>query len=85
MVAPRVVFIGDPTLGRNAPHVSAPGIHVGRRARIGTGAILDSPLEIGEEALIGAQSFVRDDVPPRTVVAGTPARFLRRVREDEQI
>ena len=58
---------------------------VGRAARIGTAAILCPPLEIGEEALIGAGSFVRDDVAPRTVVVGTPARFLRTVRDDELI
>jgi acetyltransferase-like isoleucine patch superfamily enzyme len=77
------VFIGDPSLGRNPPQITAPGIHVARRARIGTAAILSPPLEIGEEAFIGAGSFVRDGVLPRTVVVGTPARFLRRVHEDE--
>jgi len=85
MIAPRVVFIGDPSMGRNPPEITAPGIRVGRAARIGTAAILCPPLEIGEEALIGAGSFVRDDVAPRTVVVGTPARFLRTVRDDELI
>lgn len=83
MVGPRVVFIGDPTLGRYGPDITSRGIQVGRGARICTGAILNPPLEIGEEAVIGAGSFVRADVPARTVVAGAPARFLRNVRDDE--
>jgi acetyltransferase-like isoleucine patch superfamily enzyme len=48
-----------------------------------TGAIVLPPAEIGEEAVVGAASLVREDVPARTVVAGTPARALRRVRDDE--
>ena len=33
--------------------------------------------------MVGAAAMVRADVPPRTVVAGTPARPLRAVRDDE--
>jgi acetyltransferase-like isoleucine patch superfamily enzyme len=83
MVGPQVVFIGDPKLGRSMPEIATAGIRVGRGARICTGAILSPPLEIGEEALIGAGSFVRTDVCARTVVAGSPARYLRDVRDDE--
>ena len=41
------------------------------------------PVEIGEEAVVGAAALVRADVPARTVVAGVPARVLREVRDDE--
>lgn len=83
MIGPYVVFIGDPTMGRDSPGPGAPGVIVRKRARIGTAAIFSPPLEIGEEAVIGAGSFVRDDVPPRTVVVGVPARVLRAVGDDE--
>jgi carbonic anhydrase/acetyltransferase-like protein (isoleucine patch superfamily) len=36
---------------------------------------------IGENALVGAGSVVTSDVPPRTVVAGNPARVIRDVDE----
>ena len=42
-------------------------------------------VEIGEEALVGAGAVVVDDVPPRKVVVGVPARELRDVRDDELI
>jgi acetyltransferase-like isoleucine patch superfamily enzyme len=34
---------------------------------------------IGEGALVGAGSVVTKDVPPYTVVAGNPAKELRKV------
>jgi len=52
---------------------------VGRRASIGTGAVILGGITIGEGAVIGAGSVVTKDVPPHTVVAGNPARLLRRL------
>jgi UDP-2-acetamido-3-amino-2,3-dideoxy-glucuronate N-acetyltransferase len=83
LVSPRVTFVGDPTMGRRAADAASGGILVRRASRIGTNAILFPPLEIGEEAVVGAAALVRADVPARTVVAGAPARHLRAVRDDE--
>ena len=52
---------------------------VGRRAAIGSNATILCGITIGEEAIIGAGSVVTKDVPARTVVAGNPARVLRRL------
>jgi acetyltransferase-like isoleucine patch superfamily enzyme len=49
------------------------------RASIGSGSTILCGVEIGEGALVGAGSVVTKDVPARTVVAGNPARILRRV------
>ncbi len=50
-------------------------------ASIGSGATILARVTIGENAIIGAGSVVTRDVPPNTVVAGNPARALRRVSE----
>lgn len=50
---------------------------VKKRASIGSGATILAGVTIGEEAIVGAGSVVTRDVPPRTVVAGNPARVLR--------
>jgi acetyltransferase-like isoleucine patch superfamily enzyme len=50
-----------------------------RRASIGSHATILCGLTIGEEAIVGAGSVVTHDVPPRTVVAGNPAREIRRL------
>jgi serine acetyltransferase len=41
---------------------------------VGARATISSGVEVGEGALVGAASLVRDDVPPSTVVVGVPAR-----------
>jgi len=50
---------------------------VGRRASIGSGAVILCGVTIGEGALVGAGAVVTKDVPPGGVVAGNPARLLR--------
>ena len=52
---------------------------VRRRASIGSGAVILCGVTIGEGALVGAGSVVTKDVPPHTVVAGNPARELRKL------
>jgi acetyltransferase-like isoleucine patch superfamily enzyme len=48
-------------------------------ASIGSGATILCGVAIGERAIVGAGSVVTKDVPADTVVAGNPARVLRRV------
>jgi acetyltransferase-like isoleucine patch superfamily enzyme len=48
-------------------------------ASIGSGATILSKVVIGEHAIVGAGSVVTRDVPAHTVVAGNPARILRRM------
>jgi len=48
-------------------------------ASIGTGSTILSNVTIGEFAIVGAGSVVTKDVPDRTIVAGNPARVIRRL------
>lgn len=52
---------------------------VKKKASIGSGATILAGVTVGEEAIVGAGAVVTKDVPPRTVVAGNPARVLRRL------
>lgn len=54
-----------------------------RRASIGSGAVILAGITIGEGALVGAGAVVTKDVPPRTIVAGNPARIVRTLAEGE--
>jgi len=51
---------------------------VKRGASIGSSATILCGVTIGEGALVGAGSVVTKDVPPHTVVAGNPARVLKK-------
>jgi acetyltransferase-like isoleucine patch superfamily enzyme len=55
---------------------------VKKGASIGSGATILCGLTIGESATVGAGSVVTKDVPPGAVVAGNPARVLKKRKED---
>lgn len=46
---------------------------------IGARVILTSGVTVGEDSCIGAGSVVTSDVAPRTLVAGVPARLIRKI------
>ncbi len=55
---------------------------IGERAFIGSDTMLRAPLTIGAGASTGAGSVVTRDVPPGKLVAGVPARPIRRVKSE---
>jgi acetyltransferase-like isoleucine patch superfamily enzyme len=83
-IAPCVTTTNDNYMGRTEKrHALMRGPTIRRGARVGGGAVLLPGVEIGEEAFVGAGAVVLEDVPPRTVVVGNPARTLRQVSEEE--
>jgi acetyltransferase-like isoleucine patch superfamily enzyme len=54
---------------------------VRKGASIGSGSTILSNVTIGENALVGAGSVVTRDVPPGVIVAGNPAKIVRKVRK----
>ena len=48
-------------------------------ASIGSNATILCGVTIGENAIIGAGSVVTHDIPPGAIVAGNPARILRKL------
>jgi len=52
---------------------------VKRGASIGTSSTILCGVNIGENAIVGAGSVVTHDVPDNTIVAGNPARPLKKV------
>ncbi|OFY62255.1 MAG: acetyltransferase [Bacteroidetes bacterium RIFCSPLOWO2_02_FULL_36_8] len=52
--------------------------HIEKGATVGSSVTILCGLTIGENAFVGAGSVVTKDVPPFTVVAGNPAKFIRK-------
>jgi len=53
---------------------------VKKGAAIGSNATILCGVTVGEGAIVGAGSVVTKDVPARTIVAGNPARIVRKIR-----
>lgn len=75
----------DCTVGAHA-HVATGArlggaVHVGEGAHVGIGATVRQGIIVGEGAIVGAGAVVVAHVLPGTVVAGVPARLLRRAKE----
>ncbi|WP_289734179.1 DapH/DapD/GlmU-related protein [Paramuribaculum intestinale] len=54
-------------------------IHIGKNAWIGAGATVLPGVTIGDNAVVGAASVVTKDVAADTIVAGNPAKFIKRI------
>jgi acetyltransferase-like isoleucine patch superfamily enzyme len=48
-------------------------------ASVGSSATILAGVTVGEGAIVGAGAVVTKDVPARTIVAGNPARVLRKI------
>lgn len=69
----------DEGLPKNDAEWSCEKTVVKRGASIGSNATILCGLTIGERAIIGAGSVVTKDVPAGAIVAGNPARVLRKI------
>ena len=87
--------IGDGCVMFHNVTLGGTGKHRGKRhptlldnVYVGTGATLLGPITVGNNAKIGANSFIRmHDVPANSTAAGTPARLVKRrgKRVDEEL
>jgi len=64
--------------GTNKPRGPRP-VQIADHVWIGAGAVVLKGVHIGENAIVAAGAIVTHDVPPETLVAGAPARVIRRV------
>ncbi|CAM3526330.1 acetyltransferase [Corallococcus sp. ZKHCc1 1396] len=82
IIAPGVEIGENSFISQNVSLEGAPGIagvpRVGRDVYIGVGAQVLGPVTVGDGAKIGANALVMEDVPPGAVVAGIPARDLKK-------
>lgn len=60
------------------------GATIGRNVLIGMNAVVMDWVEVGDESIVGALSFIKADeqIPPRSLVVGNPHRIIRQVSDE---
>ncbi|WZY01775.1 2,3,4,5-tetrahydropyridine-2,6-dicarboxylate N-acetyltransferase [Bacillus sp. FSL W7-1360] len=93
MIDMNAVLGGRATVGKNC-HIgagavlagvieppSADPVRIEDGVVVGANAVILEGVKVGEGAVVAAGAIVTEDVPPRTVVAGMPARVLKEIDE----
>ena len=60
------------------------GATVGRNCLIGMNAVIMDKVELGDECIVGALTFIRQEekIPPRSMVAGNPGKIIKQVSDE---
>ena len=69
---------------KTLPNLDVP-VEIGNDVFIGEGALLIGNIIIGDGAVIASGAVVTKDVPPYCIVAGNPAKLIRKRFDDETI
>ncbi len=78
-VAHGVMFINDLFDSDKIENWVMRKTEIGNNVRIGSNCTI-LPVKIGENSIIGAGSVVTKDIPENVVVAGNPAKILRKIK-----
>jgi UDP-2-acetamido-3-amino-2,3-dideoxy-glucuronate N-acetyltransferase len=83
-IAPCVVTSNDNYAARSKERFGKfKGVTIKKGGRVGAGAIILPGKVINEDGFVAAGSVVTKDVEMETIVAGNPAKVLRKVPEDQ--
>jgi carbonic anhydrase/acetyltransferase-like protein (isoleucine patch superfamily) len=60
------------------------GATIGRNCLVGMNAVVMDHVELGDESIVGALSLIKEGekIPPRSLIAGNPARIIKEVSEE---
>ena len=64
--------------------ITAKGIVIEDDVWLGAGAIITDGICVGKGAVVAAGAVVTKDVPPHTVVAGVPAKIIKKIDGEQQ-
>ncbi len=60
------------------------GATIGRNCLVGMNAVIMDEVELGDECIVGALSFIKqgEKIPGRSLVAGNPSRIIKQVSDE---
>lgn len=82
MIGPRVSITSEnhPTAIETRKTMLPSKVHIQKNVWIGASATILPGVTIGENSVVAAGALVNKDVPSNTVVAGVPAKILRKLK-----
>lgn len=81
LIGPKVSIITEnhPTDPTNRKSLDLKSVHIKKNAWIGAAATILPGVTIGENAIVAAGSVVNKNVPDNVVVAGVPAKIVKKI------
>ena len=82
------MFPGVTVLLKEAAHIGhgaiIHGATIGKNCLIGMNAVIMDNVELGDECIIGALTFIKQDekIPARSLVAGNPGKIIKQVSNE---
>lgn len=82
------MFPGITVLLKEGSHVGhgaiIHGAVIGRNCLIGMNTVVMDNVELGDECIVGALSFIKQDekIPPRSLLTGNPAKIIKQVSDE---
>ena len=82
------MFPGITVLLKEATHIGhgaiIHGATIGRNCLVGMNAVIMDEVELGDECIVGALSFIKqgEKFPPRSLIAGNPAKTIKKVSNE---
>ena len=82
------MFPGATVLLKEGSHIGhgaiIHGATIGRNCLVGMNAVVMDNVELGDECIVGALTFIRQDekFPARSLLAGNPARVIKQVSDE---
>lgn len=81
-IGPNVTFTNDKYPRAKQPFKLQKTL-IKKKASIGAGTVILGGVTIGENAMVGAGSVVTKDVPNNELWFGNPAKFIRKINEND--
>lgn len=75
----------DNSFKRKISYIGQPETYIGNDVWIGAKSIIQSGVKVGHGAVIGALSYVNQDIPPYAIAVGIPAKIIKYRFNQEQI
>jgi carbonic anhydrase/acetyltransferase-like protein (isoleucine patch superfamily) len=82
------MFPGITVLLKVAAHIGhgaiIHGATIGKNCLVGMNAVVMDEVELGDECVVGALSFIRqgEKIPPRSLVVGNPSKIIKQISDE---